>query len=424
MTSPLSNTSPTQAISNLLELIFEVWCYIPHSKLSQSVADLPGVLEKEFDTRTWKISIFPRPTILEARCDVAGPKQVLAAYRIKFETRHVFSTGGRHIANLDYVISTGGRDVANLDYVAKTLDAALTKASIRGNGLLRIIVPRNPVEYAGDRLAVHIRDISRALSDPRKIPKPETSTHPHPHHPHKDCDGAAILQCIEEELHKQKLAHDALRREVAVVAAEKPNLWHDATTLVNVVDHIAALVKHSYDLVYLFDNNVGRAPRGPGLWNAARDLVKPEYGALAVRDKAIEQLKDIVRRDCVLFYQAAYGLVPTIRVFKQEEYKHLKRAMILTDGAPERMFMATVFGPAHDCGLRSSNYHPPAESAGAAAINGHYWDIVEAGYRRMVASIEALNKALGDATHSSKWMPSVTNTSCRESAGSSSWEEK
>jgi len=116
---------------------------------------------------------------------------------------------------------------------------------------------------------------------------------------HAHCGGGAVLDCIENQLYKQKQAHETLSNVMNDLTRLEldENVIHSAIIKVVIDRNIAALEDVDMSLttlVALFDKYIGRAPPTKGKWKIIRKIkrfIKGPLAAVAINDKAVEDLK-------------------------------------------------------------------------------------------------------------------------------------
>ncbi|KAK3381493.1 hypothetical protein B0H63DRAFT_450823 [Podospora didyma] len=218
---------------------------------------------------------------------------------------------------------------------------------------------------------------------------------------HGPCGGGGVLECIENQLFKQKQTYDLLNDRMVKLPEEKGRFSQDSTyqddQLAYIQDNIRAIERVDRDIntiVTLIEKHVGRSPPPQGRWKivrAIKGLFQPKFGAIAVDDAAIEQLKKDVRRELNLFQCISPVMAAHIRLCHASNWyflpppffsEQLKRVCDSASEGPEKREMTEKMA-----------ISPTSIGSDAAfdKVRTHY----DEAYNKLLAEIEALNKALG-----------------------------
>ncbi len=116
---------------------------------------------------------------------------------------------------------------------------------------------------------------------------------------HKVCGGEAVLNCIENQLYKQKQAHDRLSKLATKLETNGRFSFKNQTSGVKVAiqEQIDALEKVDMSmstLVTLFEEHVGRSPTKNSAVPVVaffKNLFKSKFATVAIDDKTVENLK-------------------------------------------------------------------------------------------------------------------------------------
>ncbi|KAK3692315.1 hypothetical protein B0T22DRAFT_10230 [Podospora appendiculata] len=238
-------------------------------------------------------------------------------------------------------------------------------------------VPGSPIAQPGEKMEQIIYNLCRL-----KLRRKD--------HSHAPCGGMAVMNCIENQLYKQKQQYLAL-------AAQHPHfltlngMEHDDRNKV-IKESLAAMEgvdKALNTLIWLFEQHVGRQPpktTGWKLTRALKNLLKPNYGAVRIDDKTVEQLKKDARRELEGLQRIAPLVAAHLRLSAPASWKPLKRVCDAAADGPERREMPEKMGLAP-----SALGNPAAQATALARVRGIY----DEGYANVLARVEALNKVLG-----------------------------
>jgi hypothetical protein len=116
---------------------------------------------------------------------------------------------------------------------------------------------------------------------------------------HACCGGGAVLECVESQLYKQKLAHENLSSHLTELSSleRDPAMAHSARMRAVIEKNIAAIEAVDMSLTTLvsfFEEHVGRAAPVKGKWKMVQKIkrfIKGPYAVVAIKDEQVEKLK-------------------------------------------------------------------------------------------------------------------------------------
>ncbi|KAK3333746.1 hypothetical protein B0T19DRAFT_135522 [Cercophora scortea] len=246
--------------------------------------------------------------------------------------------------------------------------------------------PRSPVKQPGEKIEHVLYNLCRL-----KIRRTDYS--------HGVCGGMAVMECIENQLYKQKQLYLGLAAQQAHFATLNGMQPDDRDKVIKEsITAMEAIDKALNTLIHLFEEQVGRILPPPPMptststrWNLTRALKnllknKTRYGTVHIDDKTIENLKKEARRELEGLQRIAPLVAAHLRLASPATWKQLKRACDAATEGPERREMPEKMGLAP-----ATLGNPAAHAAALKRVEGIY----EESYNKVIAQVEALNKILG-----------------------------
>ncbi|KAK0709644.1 hypothetical protein B0T26DRAFT_874672 [Lasiosphaeria miniovina] len=203
---------------------------------------------------------------------------------------------------------------------------------------------------------------------------------------HKLCGGGGVLECIDNHLYRQKQTYDLLSDLMSKMVSSSevtPEMVEDNVSAIEGVDKALTTV------VSMFQQHVGRSPAPSsrcGVFRAVQKMFQPKFGAIAIDDDVIEELKKSTRLELGQLQRLAPVLAAHVRLQKPENWKKLKADCASALEGDERNVMPDKMG------ISSKWLGDMGEHAAALRLVRAHYDII---YNRLLADIEALNKAVG-----------------------------
>ncbi|KAK0641013.1 hypothetical protein B0T16DRAFT_206021 [Cercophora newfieldiana] len=213
---------------------------------------------------------------------------------------------------------------------------------------------------------------------------------------HACCGGGAVLKCIESQLYAQKQAYERAMRCLDRILILERNTVRIHTGMINSivelnVGHLEDLDTELTTLVALFEEHVGRAAPLKGKWKLVQKIksfVKGPFTSMAIDDKGLEDLKKKVRRELSTLQRTAPILTAHIRLRNNDNKRELLRACSEAKAGPEKSEMVWKLAIAPG---NLYNYQHQANQL--KRVRAYY----EETYNKVMAEIEALNKAVAGA---------------------------
>ncbi|KAK0617288.1 hypothetical protein B0T14DRAFT_264219 [Immersiella caudata] len=242
-------------------------------------------------------------------------------------------------------------------------------------------VPEKPIFFPAERIEQVLYNLV-SVQQKRKDPA------------HTCCGGGAVLGCIENQLYSQKLAYEKLSNNLSDLTSleRDPTMAHSLRMRAVIAQNIAALEAVDMSLTTLvsfFEENIGRAAPVGGKWKFVQKIkrfIKGPYGAVAIKDKEVEELKRKARNELSSLQRTSPILAAHIRLRDSSKKDELQRVCDRAEVGPEKSEMALKLAI-----VPGNLYNAQSQAAQLKRVRGHYDDT----YNKLIANVEALNKAVG-----------------------------
>jgi hypothetical protein len=211
---------------------------------------------------------------------------------------------------------------------------------------------------------------------------------------HAYCGGGAVLECVESQLYKQKVAYDNLSTYLTELGSleRDPVLAHTARMRSVIEQNIAALEAIDMSLttvVSFFEEHVGRAAPVKGKWKMVQKIkrfIEGPYAAVAIKDKQVEELKKKARNELSSLQRTSPILAAHIRLRDNNSKDELQRVCNAAAKGPEQTEMAFKLAIAP-----GNLYNLQSQAAHLKRVRAAYDET----YNKLIAEVEALNKVVG-----------------------------